>query len=101
MSYNYTKFDTGRGWCFEHTRETYTVTASGHFKKKPDETKKKTVNGDFYINFVRSVSWFNNPYYGETCRATWNYTAAGYIPVRIVSSKKGYMKYVDTFKPIV
>lgn len=100
MSYNYTKFNTGRGWRFERTRETYTATAGGNFRKKPDTITTEIVDGDFYINFVQSVSWFNNPYRGETCRATWNYTAAGYIPTRVVTSKKGYMKHVDTFNPI-
>lgn len=101
MSYNYTKFNAGRGWRFEKIRETYTATASGSFRKKPDEIETKIVDGDFYINFVQSIPWFNNSRYGETCRATWDYTAAGYIPVRIVTSKKGYKKYVDIFKPIV
>jgi hypothetical protein len=100
MTYNYKKFDTGRGWRFERTRETYTATAGGNFRKRPDAIETETVNGNFYINFVQSIPWFNNSYFGETCRATWNYTPAGYIPVRIVTSKKGYMKYVDTFKPI-
>lgn len=100
MSYNYRNFNTGSGWRFEHIRETYTTTAGGNFRKKPDEIETKTVDGNFYINFVRSIPWFNNPHFGESCRATWNYTPAGYIPVRIVSSKNGYMKYVDIFKPI-
>lgn len=100
MAYNYRKFEIGRGWRFERTRETYTATASGNFRKKPDQIETEIVTGDFYINCVQSIPWFNNSYFGETCRATWNYTPAGYIPVRIVSSKKGYMKYVDTFKPI-
>lgn len=41
MNYNYTKFNTGRGWCFERTRETYTATASGNFKKSPTQSKPK------------------------------------------------------------
>lgn len=100
MSYNYTKFNTGRGWRFERTRETYTATASGNFRKKPDAIETETVDGNFYINFVNSIPYYNHVYYGESCRASWNYTPAGYIPTRIVTSKKGYMKYVDTFKPI-
>ena len=100
MAYNYTKFNTGRGWNFERVRETYGVTAGGNFRKKPDTIETETVTGDFYINFVQSIPYFNYPCYGESCRASWNYTPAGYIPVRIVSSKKGYMKYIDTFKPI-
>jgi hypothetical protein len=100
VSYNYTKFNTGRGWRFERTRETYTATESGNFRKKPDKIESETVNGDFYINFVQSIPWFNNRYFGETCRATWNYTPAGYIPTRIVTSKNGSKKYVDTFKPV-
>lgn len=100
MSYDYKKFNAGRGWRFERTRETYTTTASGNFKKKPDEIKTEIVDGAFYVNFIQSIPFFNWPCYGETCRASWEYTPAGYIPARIVSSKKGYMKYVDTFKPI-
>ena len=100
MAYNYRKFETGRGWRFEHTRETYGVTAGGNFSKKPARIEKTIVTGDFYVNFVQSIPWFNHSHLGETCRATWGYTPAGYIPVRIVSSKKGYMKYIDTFRPI-
>lgn len=100
MTYDYTKFNTGRGWRFERIHETYTATAGGNFRKKPDETTTEIVTSDFYIKFVQSVPWFNNPYFGETCRVAWNYTPAGYIPTRIVTSKKGHMKYVDTFKPI-
>lgn len=100
MSYNYRNFNTGSGWRFEHIRETYTTTPGGNFRKKPDQIETKTVDGRFYINFVQSIPWFNNPHFGESCRATWSYTPAGYIPVRIVSSKSGYMKYVDIFKPI-
>lgn len=100
MSYDYTKFDTGSGRRFEHVRETYTATAGGNFRKKPDKTTTELVDGRFYVNFIKSIPAFNCPYYGESCRATWNYTPAGYIPTRIVTSKKGYMKHVDTFKPI-
>ena len=100
MAYNYTKFETGRGWRFEHTRETYAATPGGYFKKTPARSETTVVTGDFYINFVQSIPWFNCLYYGESCRASWNYTPAGYIPTRIVTSKRGHMKYVDTFKPI-
>ena len=100
MSYDYTKFNTGSGWRFERTRETYTATAGGNFRKKPVEIETETVDGAHYINFVQSIPFFNSPHWGESCRATWNYTPAGYIPTRIVTSKKGYMKYVDTFKPV-
>ena len=100
MGYNYSNFSSGSGWRFERVRETYTATAGGNFRKKPDDITTEIVEGRVYVNFVRSIPWFNNRYYGESCRATWNYTPAGYIPVRIVTSKAGYMKYVDTFKPI-
>ncbi len=100
MSYNYNNFNRCSGWRFEHVRETYTATAGGNFRKKPDTVKTEIVDGGFYNNFVQSIPWFNNRYLGESCRAAWNYTRAGYIPDRIVTSKKGYKKYVDTFKPI-
>ena len=99
MSYNYAKFAGGYGK-FEHIRETYTATAGGYFRKKPDAIETETVDHAFYINFVQSIPWFNNRYTGESCRAEWNYTQRGYIPVRIVTSKKGYKKFVDIFEPI-
>lgn len=101
MAYDYKKFNTGAGWTFKHVRETYSATPGGNFRKKPDEIETETVSGTFYVNFVQSIPFFNNRYYSETCRAAWNYTAAGYIPVRITTSKAGHKKYIDTFQPIL
>lgn len=101
MSYDYTKFNTGSGWRYNHTRETYSATRGGNFKRKPDIITTGIVTGDFYINFITAIPFFNDRYNGECCRATWNYTPAGYIPTRVTTSKKGYTKYIDIFTPIV
>ncbi len=101
MGFDYNKFNAGAGWKFERIRETYTATPGGGFRKKPDEITTEIVDGAFYINFIRAIPFFNNQYYGETCRAAWNYTPAGYIPTRVITSKKGYKKHIDTFNPIL
>ena len=100
MSYNYAAFNGGRGYTYRHTREEYSTTPGGNFRSKPDSITTKTVDGNFFVNFVQAIPFFNHPSYGESCRASWNYTCAGYLPVRIVTSKRGYKKFVDTFTPI-
>lgn len=99
MSYNYNSFDfSGGNNCrIEHTKKLYNTTPGGRFRNKPYKTITEFVDRDFYLNFVRSVSFFNN-WDGGTCRAYWAYTAAGYIPAKIVTvSPDRSVKHVDTF----
>lgn len=99
MSYNYSEFDFSGGYkCrIERVKKIYDTTPGGNFRKKPYETKTEFVDCDFYLNFVRSCDFFNG-LFGGTCRASWNYTAAGYIPTRITTINPGRTeKHVDTF----
>lgn len=99
MSYNYNNFTfNGYNARIEHTKKIYDTTASGNFRKKPYETTTEIVDREFYINFVRSVSFFNG-FFGGTCKAFWNYTSAGYIPVKITTINPGRTeKYIDEFR---
>lgn len=99
MAYNYNNFtfDLYSGQ-IEHTKKVYDTTENGNFRKKPYETTTEIVDREFYINFVRSVSFFNG-FLGGTCRAFWNCTRAGYVPVKITSINPGRTeKYIDEFK---
>ena len=81
----------------EHVKSVYGITASGNFKRKPDTIERETVSGEFYENFIRSVTFFNG-FCGGTCRAYKAYTAAGYIPVKVVTVNPGKTeKHVDIF----
>lgn len=81
----------------EHTKQVFDTTKNGNFRKKPCETITENVDREFYINYVRSVSFFNG-FLGGTCRAYWNYTKCGYIPTRIVTINPSRTeKHVDTF----
>lgn len=98
MSYNY------KGFSFNHSRlvlcekREYSRTESGKsWKSKPDSVKHSVENGQWFENFVRSVPWFNNRYYGESCRCEWGYTKAGFVPLQCVTSKTGYKKIVYEF----
>lgn len=81
----------------KHTKKMYAATPGGYFQKKPYKEYTETVNGVFYENFIKSVSFFNG-FGGGTCRAYWNYTSAGYIPDRVVTiSPDRSVKHIDTF----
>ena len=80
-----------------HTKNIFYANENGNFKRRADVVYTETVNGEFYENFVKSVSFFNG-FMGGTCRAYSNYTQAGYIPTRITTINPGRNeKHVDTF----
>lgn len=102
MKVNYNKFSFEN----EHAiisvkRETFVLTDSGKtWKAKPIKTETEKVSCEFYTNCVQSIPFFNH-FFGHreaTCKATWNYTVFGYIPVKIVTYNPGKTeKRVMTF----
>lgn len=81
----------------EHVKKCYHSTPGGNFQNKPFNEYAETVTPEFYENFVKSVSFFNG-FMGGSCRAYWSYTAAGYIPIKVVTVSPGRVeKYIDTF----
>lgn len=106
MSYNYSKFSFWYTSCENVatvTKEYYTRTASGRtWKSRPDKVEIENISGQWYENYVRSVTWFNTktfPGDKTSCRAQWAYTWAGYIPVVISSvSPSGGQKIVARFE---
>jgi hypothetical protein len=94
-----------KNFCFDRShlvlceQKEYSRTDSGKsWRSKPDTVTRSVHDGQWYENYVRSVPWFNNRYYGESCRCDWNYTQAGFIPTRCVTSKAGYKKIVYEFR---
>jgi hypothetical protein len=88
---DYKKFSfTDGSYLITYTTETYGRTKSGKgWKSKPDEVKTEVVNAQFYTNYVQSIPFFNNFGFGAYCRATRNYTVAGYLPVVITTVSPG------------
>lgn len=81
----------------EHTKKCYHSTPGGYFQKKAFSEYTEIVSGEFYENFVKSVTFFNG-FLGGTCKAYWNYTSAGYIPTHITTIAPGRAeKQIDTF----
>lgn len=81
-----------------HTKTEYAKTASGKsWRAVPVSETTETVTAKFYENFVQSIPFFDG-FFGGTCRAQFSYTAAGYIPVKIVTvNPDGTQKFIDTF----
>ena len=81
----------------EHVKKVYSITENGNFKRKPETEYIETVTGEFYENFIRSVSFFNG-FCGGTCRAYKAYTVCGYIPVKVVTVNPSRTeKHIDIF----
>ena len=81
----------------EHVKNVYSITENGNFKRKPDTVERETVTGEFYENFIRSVSFFNG-FCGGSCRAYKGHTVAGYIPVKVVTVNPSRTeKHIDIF----
>ncbi len=80
--------------------QVYTRTASGKsWKSRPETVESETVDREHYINYVESIPFFNNWGNGASCRAVWNYTAAGYIPVKVTTvSPYQEEKHVTRFR---
>ena len=81
------------------TKKTFSRTVSGkNWKNKPDTITTEKVNGRYYQNYVRSIPFFNNFGGQSSCRASWNYTKKGYIPVTVSTvSPDGLTKIVTDF----
>lgn len=63
--------------------EVYHRTASGRgWQSRPAEIRDEEITTEQYNNYVRSIP-FMDSFEGASCRASWGYTAAGYIPVSI------------------
>ena len=85
---------------FTDTRHTITHTRTKYEKRgktwsRTEADAPEQVAPKYYENFVTSIPFFNN--LGK-CRAEFNYTSAGYIPVKITSiSPDGNEKIIDEF----
>lgn len=86
MSYNYSAFHFGyESFAITCTKKEYTRTASGKsWKKNPDRVTIESVDNVFYTNYVAAIPFFAK-WGNGSCRARWNYTLAGYLPVDIVT----------------
>ena len=64
----------------------FSRTESGKsWRKNPDTITRRVVSPKFYENYVQSIPFFRNWGDGASCRAQYNYTMAGLIPVRIMT----------------
>lgn len=95
---NYRNFIfTDQNYIIEHRHEVYNRTDSGKsWRKQPKEIQTEIIKPEHYTNYITSIPFFNNL---GTCRATHNYTAAGYLPSIITSISPDHsIKHIDTFK---
>lgn len=90
-------FDHGNRYIVLATLETYTRTTSGRtWKSKPTKTEHYVYTEKKYQNYVSATPFFNR--LGQYSRAHYGYTAAGYIPTRIISvNPSGDVKNVAHF----
>lgn len=82
------------------SKEKYTRTASGaNWKSKPDSTVKEEITRAQFENYTsRDTIRFFNGFCGGSCRATYGYTFAGYVPVKITLINPDHTeKEVDRF----
>ena len=99
MAYNNFSFfhRNNKNLIIEHTKQVFYTNENGNFRRKPGSVYTENVNGEFYENFIKSITFFNG-FCGGTCRAYSNYTAAGYIPTKIITINPGSTeKHIDTF----
>ena len=76
-----------------HTRTTYEKNGKSWRRTAAEEPQE--VSPKYYENFVTSIPFFNSL---GRCRAEFNYTAAGYIPIKITSiNPDGTKKHIDEF----
>ena len=80
--------------------EKYSRTNSGKsWKYQPDNVTVENVSADYYQNYIQSIPFFANFGGFASCRAYRNYTAAGYIPVKVVTvSYDGKTKVIARFE---
>ena len=96
----YSKFNfSDNNFVITFTKKSYSLTGSGHYwKNVPDSIESETVTPEFYRNYIQSIPFFANFGGRASCRAYRNYTAAGYIPVKVVTvSYDGCKKIVAEF----
>lgn len=91
---------TDNGFVILHTRKTFKRTASGKsWKTKPNETTHDIICAEHYQNYVTSIPFFNNFGDGASCRASKEYTCAGYLVTQISSISPFHEKRViDNFQ---
>ena len=81
MSYDYRKFSAPSNYLALIEIETYSRTASGKsWKSKPDSIEHHVFRPEQYTNYITAVPVFNNWGNGASCRCSWSYTFAGYLP---------------------
>lgn len=75
-----------------YTRETYHKSKSGKtWQAKPTVITSDIVSPEFYSNYINSRYFFNS-------RVQYNYTPAGYLPVKLTTvSPFEPIKYIDSF----
>lgn len=101
MSYDYRKFRfTDQSFMIVHTKEIYTKSASGKsWQKRAIERHVEPCEAKTFTNYVTSIPFFNNFGNGASCRATWSYSPAGYLPNKITTISPGANeKHIDTFE---
>ena len=97
---NYSKFTfSDSRFDITITKKTFSLTDSGRYWENiPDTIESEKVSSDFYQNYITSIPFFNNYGGRSSCRAYRNYTAAGYIPTKVVTvSFDGQKKIVAEF----
>lgn len=83
-----------------HKRTTYRKPEGRKtWPKEPTEIgSEEFCGGQKYQNFVTSIPFFNNFGGKAYCRASFDYTAAGYLPTEIVSvNPDATIKHIDRF----
>lgn len=89
----YESFSVSGDYLVLRTVEMYHKTASGKsWQKKPYAVDREVFKTKNYERFIQSIPYFNS-------RAYWNYTVAGYIPVKVTTvSPDREIKQVDSFR---
>lgn len=78
------KFYSGNRYMILVTIETFSRTDSGaSWKSKPDTVERYLYDDERYTNYVSATPFFNRWGDGASSRATYGYTVAGYLPIRI------------------
>ncbi len=100
MGYDYRRFSfTDNGYTITQHTEKYSRTASDKsWKKKADSATDMIVTKEHYTNYITAIPFFNNFGGKASCRASWSYSYAGYLPDRVCTiSPDGKTKIVATF----
>ena len=100
MTYNYRKFNfTDNSAVITFKKSEYSRTNSGKsWKSAADQVISEVVTPEFYTNYIQAIPFFNNYGGRASCRASWNYTFAGYIPTVVNTvSYDGNKKIVAEF----